>query len=109
MNPDKIKLMFSYLAIIFPPDGALYVIGGNEGLASVEVLNFDHAAEVPNVPNFPYPVSLAVAAFFNDEVLVCGGFDYPFTYYKDCYAIRTGGDTWEERPQLNFYRKGVYC
>ena len=87
-------------------DASIVLVGGNQGLTEVEVLSFDGSAPTSGLPDFPHPVSQAVGAFFNNEIFVCAGFDYPVTYYKECFAIRTGGDQWEERPSLNHYRKG---
>jgi hypothetical protein len=72
----------------FFTEASIFLIGGNNGLTDVEVLNFGGETKIPEFPAFPHPVSQAVGAFFNNELLVCGGFDYPVTFYKDCYAIR---------------------
>ena len=85
---------------------SIVLVGGNQGLTNVEVLSFDESAPPSEIPAFPHPVSHAVGAFFNEEIFVCTGFEHPVTYYKNCYAFRTGGDHWEERPSLNHYRKG---
>jgi hypothetical protein len=78
----------------FFTEASIFLIGGNNGLTDIDVLNFGGQTKVPAFPEFPafpafpHPVSQAVGAFFNNELLVCGGFDYPVTFYKDCYAIR---------------------
>jgi hypothetical protein len=81
-------------------------VGGNNGVASVEVLDLGRSP-LP-VPDYPHPVSQAVGAFFNNEVVVCGGYSHPATFYEDCYAIGTNGDAWKEKPSLNHPRKGKF-
>jgi hypothetical protein len=62
--------------------------------------------DLRSLPDYPIPVSLGTGAFFNQEILICGGFTYPFIFFKDCYSFSGAGSTWEPRPPLNYFRRG---
>ena len=84
------------------------MIGGNSGLADVEtVVTVDSSESVERkLPDYPLSVTQAVGAFFNGEVLVCAGFGYPYTFYKDCYGLGINDSDWTSRPPLKHSRKG---
>ena len=56
----------------------IYLIGGNNGISDVETLMLDNSTFTQKrLPHFPFPISQAIGAVFNDEILVCGGYNYP--------------------------------
>lgn len=86
-------------------NGSIFLIGGNEGLASMDQIRVDGEPELSDVvPDYPLSISEAVGGVLNDQILVCGGITSPFTYHDDCYSLDSTRKEWVTRPSMKHVR-----
>ena len=86
-------------SLIFFPIGNVILIGGNQGIASVEDIeaNIDDG-ETIMIPDLPMTMTRGIGGSFYDSnsILVCGGLSQQAEYLNECFKLNMDNRTWNQ-------------